>query len=71
MYGTRLSRSFTGMHSLNAATIASEFVTERVDTAARARRLGRVRRRFLRGERRAAPSASPVPGRLRTSGAGR
>jgi hypothetical protein len=59
------------MHSLNAATIANEFVTERVDSAARARRFARVRRRFARGERRAAPSSSPVPGRLRPSGAGR
>jgi hypothetical protein len=58
------------MHSLNAATISHEFVTERVDNAARARRFGRKRRRFARGERRAAPS-SPVPGPLRPSNAGR
>jgi hypothetical protein len=58
------------MHSLNAATIANEFVTERVNSAARARRFARVRRRFVRGERRAAPS-SPGPGRLRPSRAGR
>ena len=72
MYGALLSRSLVGMHSLNAQTMATQFVEERVDTAARARRFGRVRRRFARGERRASPSSSPVPpGRLSTSGAGR
>jgi hypothetical protein len=58
------------MHSLNARVIAAQFVEDRLDTAARARRFGRVRRRFTRGERRGSPS-SPIPGRLRTSGAGR
>ncbi|HEX2265913.1 MAG TPA: hypothetical protein VHH14_06500 [Solirubrobacterales bacterium] len=58
------------MHTLNARFIAAQFVEERIDTASRARRFGRVRRRFTRGERREAPS-SPVPGRLRPSGAGR
>ncbi len=58
------------MHTLNAITIANDFVADRVDAARRARRFGRVRRRFARDERRAAPS-SPVPGRLRPSGAGR
>jgi hypothetical protein len=58
------------MHTLNAITIANDFVADRVDTARRARQFGRARRRFARGERRAAPS-SPVPGRLRPSGAGR
>jgi hypothetical protein len=58
------------MHTLNAATIADQFVTERVDSAARARRFARVRRRFSRAERRGAPS-SPLPGRLRASGAGK
>ena len=59
------------MHSLNARVIAAQIVEERIDSASRARRFGRVRRRFTRGERRAAPSSSPVPGRLRASGAGR
>ena len=58
------------MHSLNARVIAAQFVEDRIDTASRARRFGRVRRRFTRGERRGA-SSSPVPGRLRMSGAGR
>ena len=59
------------MHSLNANTLAKEFVESRVDSASRARRFGRVRRRFAHDERRAAPSSSVPPGRLRTSGAGR
>ena len=59
------------MHSLNARVIVAQIVEERIDSASRARRFGRVRRRFTRGERRAAPSASPVPGRLRASSAGR
>jgi hypothetical protein len=58
------------MHTLNAIAIANDLVADRVDTARRARRAGRLRRRFARDERRAAPS-SPVPGRLRPSGAGR
>jgi hypothetical protein len=63
MCGGRLSRSFVTMHTLNARVIAAQYVEERIDTASRARRHGRVRRRFTRGERRAAPS-SPIPGRL-------
>ena len=59
------------MHSLNARVIVAQIVEERIDSASRARRFGRVRRRFTRGERRAAPSSSPVPGRLRASSAGR
>jgi hypothetical protein len=55
------------MHSLNARVIGAQLVEERIDSASRARRFGRVRRRFTRGERRAAPSSSPVPGRLRAS----
>jgi hypothetical protein len=70
MYGGDLSRSLAGMHTLNAITIANDFVADRVDAASQARRAGRFRRRFIRRERRAAPS-SPVPGRLRPSGAGR
>jgi hypothetical protein len=67
MYGGRLSPMMAPMHSLNASTIAKEFVESRVDSAARARRF-RVRRRFARGERRDAPSSSAVPpGRLSTS----
>jgi hypothetical protein len=58
------------MHTLNARVIAAQYVEERIDSASRARRFGRVRRRFTRGERREAPS-SPIPGRLRASGAGR
>jgi hypothetical protein len=58
------------MHTLNARVIAAQFVEERIDTASRHRRLGRVRRRFTRGER-AGSSSSPIPGRLRPSGAGR
>jgi hypothetical protein len=58
------------MHSLNARVIAAQFVEDRLDSAARARRVGRVRRRFTRGDRRGSPS-SPIPGRLRPSGAGR
>ena len=71
MYGGRLRPMMALMHSLNANTIAKEFVESRVDSAARARRFGRVRRRFARGERRDAPSSAIPPGRLRTSGAGR
>jgi hypothetical protein len=72
MYGVFLSRSLARMHSLNAQTMATQFVEERVNSAARARRFARVRRRFARGERRGSPSSSPVPpGRLSTSGAGR
>ena len=59
------------MHTLNARTIAGEFVAERLDNASRARRFGRARRRFLRGERRDAPSSPVPPGRLRTSGEAR
>jgi hypothetical protein len=51
------------MHTLNAATIADQIVTDRVDTAARARRFARVRQRSARAERRAA-HASPLPTRL-------
>jgi hypothetical protein len=58
------------MHTLNARIIAAQFVEDRIDSASRARRFGRGRRRFTRGERREAPS-SPIPGRLHTSGAGR
>jgi hypothetical protein len=55
-----------GMHSLNARVIAAQFVEERIDSASRHRRFGRVRRRFTRGERRGSPS-SPTPGRLRVA----
>jgi hypothetical protein len=71
MCGAVLSRSLAGMHTLNARIIADQFVEERVDSAARARRFGRVRRRFARAERRGAPSSPIPPGRLRASGAGR
>jgi hypothetical protein len=66
MCGRSLSRMMLGMHTLNARVIAAQFVEERIDSASRARRFGRVRRRFTRGERRAAPS-SPVSGRLRVA----
>jgi hypothetical protein len=56
------------MHTLNARVVVAQIIEERIDNAARNRRLGR--RRFTRGERRDAPS-SPIPGRLRVSGAGR
>jgi len=59
------------MHSLNARVIAAQFVEDRIDAASRARRFGRVRGRFTRGERRGSSSSSPIPGRLRMSGAGR
>jgi hypothetical protein len=57
------------MHSLNARVIVAELITERLDTATRARRYGpRRRRRFAREARRDAPSSSPVPpGRLRVA----
>jgi hypothetical protein len=71
MYGGSLRRMMAVMHTLNARTIAGEFVAERIDSAARARRFGRVRRRFTRAERRDAPSSSVPPGRLSPSGAGR
>jgi hypothetical protein len=58
------------MHTLNARVIAAQFVEERIDSASRHRRFGRVRRRFTRGERGGSPS-SPIPGRLLPSGAGR
>jgi hypothetical protein len=70
MWGGGLSRSLAVMHTLNAAAIADQFVTERVATAARARRFARVRRKFARGERRVAPS-SPLPGALPATRAGR
>ena len=54
------------MHTLNARFIAAQIVEDRIDTASRARRFGRVRRRFTRGARREAPS-SPIPGRLRVA----
>jgi hypothetical protein len=71
MYGGHLSRSFNAMHTLNARIIAAQFVEERIDTASRARRFGRRRNRFLRGERRGSPSSPLPPGQLRVSGAGR
>ena len=67
MYGRRLSRSFVGMHTLNARVIVAQLIEERIDSASRARRFGRGRRRFTRGERREAPSSSPIPGRLNVS----
>jgi hypothetical protein len=51
------------MHTLNARVIAAQFIEERIDSASRHRRFGRVRRRFTRGERRGS-SSSPIPGRL-------
>jgi hypothetical protein len=71
MCGRRLSRMMASMHTLNARTIAGEFVAERIDSASRARRFGRIRRRFVRGERRDAPSSPVPPGPLRPSGAAR
>jgi hypothetical protein len=68
MWGRSLSRNLADMHTLNARVIVAQLIEERIDNASRARRFGR--RRFTRGERRAAPS-SPIPGRLRVSGAGR
>jgi hypothetical protein len=70
MCGRRLSRNFVGMHTLNARIIAAQIVEERIDGAARARRFARTRRRFGRGERRAAPSSPLPPGRLQASRAG-
>jgi hypothetical protein len=52
------------MHTLNARVIAAQLIEERIDSASRRRRFGRVRRRFTRGERREASSSSPIPGRL-------
>jgi len=72
MCGGRLSRSFVGMHTLNARVIAAQFVEDRLDGAARHRRSARPRRRFARGADRAAPSSSPLPpGRLSVSQAGK
>jgi hypothetical protein len=70
MCGACLSRKMLHMHTLNARVIAAQFVEERIDSASRHRRFGRTRRRLTRGERRDSPS-SPIPGRLRPSGAGR
>jgi len=70
MCGRRLSRIVPSMHTLNARVIAAQFVEERIDSASRHRRFGRARSRFTRGERRDS-SSSPIPGRLRPSGAGR
>jgi hypothetical protein len=70
MCGAYLSRSLVLMHPHIATVIAAQFVEERLDSAARARRFGRRRRRFARGERRAAPP-SPVAGRLRIGEAGK
>jgi hypothetical protein len=63
MWGGRLSRSLLCMHTLNARIIVAQLIEERIDSASRHRRFGRVRRRFTRGERRGS-SSSPVPGRL-------
>ena len=41
MCGCRLSRSFVGMHTLNARIIAAQLIEERIDNASRARRFGR------------------------------
>ena len=71
MCGGRRSRIMAAMHSLNAPTFAGELVAERIDSASRRRRFGRIRRRFTRRERRVAPSSPVPPGRLRTSDAGR
>ena len=43
MCGGCLSRSFVGMHTLNARVIAAQLVDERI---ARARRFSLLRRRF-------------------------
>jgi hypothetical protein len=74
MCGACLSRMMNRMHTLNARVIAAQFVEDRIDSASRHRRIGRVRRRFTRGERggsSSSSSSSPIPGRLRPSGAGR
>ena len=52
MWGAGLSRSFVGMHTLNARVIAAQLVEERIESASRARLFGRARRRFARGGRR-------------------
>jgi hypothetical protein len=59
-----------GMHTLNARVIAAQFVEERIDSASRRRRFGRARPGRKSRERRDS-SSSPIPGRLRPSGAGR
>jgi hypothetical protein len=56
MCGGPLSRSFGTMHTLNARVIAAQIVEERIESASRARRFGRARRRFARGGRHRAPS---------------
>jgi hypothetical protein len=58
------------LQSLYTAAVADQIITARVDAARRSRTLPRRRRRFLRGERVAAP-LSASSGRLRVSGAGR
>jgi hypothetical protein len=57
------------LQSLYTATVADHIITARVDAARRSRSAPR-RRRFLRGERVAAPLRG-ASGRLRVSGAGR
>jgi hypothetical protein len=59
------------MHTLNARIIAAQFVEDRIDSASRARRFGRRRGRFTRGERREASSSPVPPARLRVSEAGK
>jgi hypothetical protein len=58
------------LQSLYTAVVADHIITARLDAAQRSRAMPRRRRRFLRGERAAAP-LSPSSGRLGVSGAGR
>ena len=58
------------MQSYYTATVVSQIIEDRVESASRARKSPRRRRLFARGARRDAPLTA-ASGRLRVSGAGR
>jgi len=58
------------MQSYYTATVVSQIIEDRVESASRARKSPRRRRLFSRGARRDAP-LNAASGRLRVSGAGR
>jgi len=81
MYDGPLSRNFDvvpqrshveeiAMQSFYTATVVSQIIEDRVESATRSRRSPRRRRLFARGARRDAPLTA-ASGRLRVSGAGR
>jgi hypothetical protein len=63
-----VSKKETAMNSQIAKIVADQLVSERVAAAARARAAARLRRPFVRRERRAAPPSPAAAGRLRIAG---